>query len=207
MFATTAGFLGFNLKSDFLDQLTGKYVFALWAKGAASVDAVLASDAANPAALQVTVSGLGFLVQAIGQGKASVTTATYGKSALSEVKTGTGSSATKIDFGVADSQFVLGIGNGAETYLTGVKSSLADSADFQAAFSGLPTEYDGVAYVNVAGLASMSAPSASSSTDGTPVAGMSKAVTGAANVKSFAMVSYVKDGLAYTSSMLVVEKK
>ena len=207
MFKTTAGFLGFNLKADFLDQLTGKYVFALWAKNASSVGAVLASDTANPAALQVTVSGLGFLVQAVGQGKAAVSTVTYGKSALSEVSTGTGGSAIKIDFGVADSQFVLGVGDGAKKYLTGGTSSLADSADYKAAFTGLPTEYDGVAYVNVAGLSGISAASAGSITGGTPVAGMKVAMTGASNVKSFAMVSYKKDGLAYTSSMLVVEKK
>ena len=213
MYATTAGLLGFNLKTDFLDQLTGKYVFALWSNGGAgasvsSFDGVLASEASNPAALQVTVSGLGFLVQAIGQGSASVTTATFGDSALSEVSIGSGDSATKIDFGVAKAQFVLGIGTGAESYLTGNKESLADSRDYKAAMSALPAEYDGVVYVNVAQLSTMTSNVSGAMIDGgTPVSGVATATADASKVKSFALVSYKKGGLAYTSSMLVVEAK
>lgn len=207
LYQATAGFLGFNLQKDFLDQLTGKYVFALWANGMAStpslssINGVLASDAANPGAVQISVGGLGFLIQAVGQGKASVSTVSFGSDALSEVKAGSGSSATTIDFGVASKQFVLGIGDGAKTYLTGAKSSLADSANFKAAFTGLPAEYDGMAYVNVASLSQMSG---GAMTGATPVAGAS---AGVSNVKSYAMVSYKKGGLAYTSSMLLVTTK
>ena len=147
------------------------------------------------------------MIQAIGQGSASVKTVAFGKSALSEATIGSSGTATKIDFGVADNQFVLGIGDGAETYLTGPKTSLADSADYKAAFTGLPTEYDGIAYVNVAALSSMGSSTSGSILGGTPVAGVSTATAAASKVKSYAMVSYKKDGLAYTSSLLVVETK
>jgi hypothetical protein len=158
--------------------------------------------------LQVTVSGLGFLIQAVGQGSAAVKTVNFGQSALSEATIGSGETATKVDFGVAGKQFVLGLGNGAETYLTGTTNSLADSADYKAAFTGLPTEFDGVAYVNVAALSAMSSTTTSDMIGGgTPVAGISTAAADVSKVKSFAMVSYKKNGLAYTSSMLVVETK
>ena len=207
MFAQTAGFLGFNMQKDFLDQLTGQYALALWASGgsASTVNAVLASDAANPAALQVSVSGLGFLIQAVGAGKAAVKTVTFGSDALSEVTLGSGSSATKIDFGVASKQFIVGVNDGANAYLTRGSSSLADSADFKAAFAGLPTDINSMAYVNVAGLNSLSSSATSSIMGATPVAGMAAAEAGASRVKSYAMVGYTKDGLAHTSSQLLIE--
>lgn len=207
MFAQTAGFLGFNMQKDFLDQLTGQYALALWTNGSStsSVNAVLASDAANPAALQVSVSGLGFLIQAMGQGRASVKTVTVGSDALSEVTLGSGSSATKIDFGVASKQFILGVNDGATTYLSGVSSSLADSSAYKAAFAGLPsTDLTGVTYVNVAGLDQMSSSATSSILGATPAAGVGAAEAGASKVSSYAMVSYQKDGLAYTSSQLLL---
>lgn len=207
MYAQTAGFLGFNLQKDFLDQLTGQYALALWTSGESdsTVNAVLASDATNPASLQVSVSGLGFLIQAVGSGKAAVTTVDFGSDALSEVTLGSGSSATKVDFGVASKQFILGVNDGAKTYLSGVSSSLADSSEFKDAFAGLPSDVNGMAYVNVAGLNSLSSSASESILGATPVAGMAAAEAGASKVKSYAMVSYEKDGLTHTSSQLLIE--
>jgi hypothetical protein len=62
-----------------------------------------------------------------------------------------------------------------------------------------------MAYVNVAGLNSLSSSATNSILGATPIAGMAAAEAGASKVKSYAMVSFEKDGLAHTSSQLLIE--
>lgn len=154
MYAQMATLLGFNLKTGLLDQLTGEYGFALWnvdLEDPTQISAVLVSDAADSAAISDSLSKLSFLVQAAGQGMATVTTETVGGGTVNTVTIGEeGATPIKIQYGVVDGEFVLSVGGGLDGYVAGSEQTLADSEAYQKALSLLPSEYDGVVYLDAA---------------------------------------------------------
>jgi hypothetical protein len=101
---------------------------------------------------------------------------------------------------------MVGLGDGVRVAAAGSKDSLADSDIYQTAFSYLPSTYDGIYFANLQQLQSASSSAGSGASgpgslidnivNGTPAA--------STPAQSFAAVSYVKDGLSYTSAIVVV---
>ena len=256
LFENAKQLLGFNLKTDFIEQMVGQYVFALWnvdPNDMASIGGILASKVKDPAIVSDALSKLSLLIQAGSQGSANVTTISINNSAVSHVVIGDGTSSTDIsfDYGVVGDQFMLGLNDSLNQYINGPDSSLADSPDYKAALSALPTEYDGIFYMDLQQAMALSTTYSSSldmgstldndadcgnySTqpeaqaaydadsitnydldmdfDGVACEDFFSAATPEATpaatsqypaLKSFALVSYKKDGLSYTSSILVI---
>ena len=154
LYQQAALLVGFNLKTDFIDQMVGEYGFALWgtlSDDLSEINAVLVSDTETPTVVADAVSKLSLLIQAAAQGQANVTTRVIGDSTVSviDITDDTGATIT-LEYGVVDDEFLLGIGGGIDGYLSGAAEPLSGSADYQAALAALPSEHDGVFYVNVA---------------------------------------------------------
>jgi|GEM_PF-1476448 len=154
LYAQTAMLIGFNLNSDFIQQMVGEYGFALWnvnIEDPSQISALLTSDVEEPATLTDALSKLSLLVQAAGQGQVNVTTRIVNDAAVSSIDiTSEGAPVATLEYGVIDGQFMLGVGGGIDEFVAGSSETLADSADYQAALAALPAEYDGIFYVNAA---------------------------------------------------------
>lgn len=206
MYEAVAQFLGFNLKTDFIDQMTGPYAFGVWgvdSQDPAEIGAVLVSGVDDPVVVSDAIGSTTFLIQAGGQGEVSVISRTVGDATVNTVSFHAEGSDMSVDFGVVDDQFVLGLGDGVDTLLLGPDGSLADSPRFIAAMESLPVEYQAVQFVDVAALVEASeAGGAGGMMDDvliTPVAGSMDEV----QPESFASVTYVEDGNTRTSAILL----
>lgn len=152
VFALAEQLLGFNLKTAFIDQMVGEYGFALWGLDLIDLSqtgGVLVSGVAEPAVLSDTVSKLSLLVQAAGQGQYAVTTRQVGEAVVSSVDLTATGTPTKIEYGVIDDEFVLGIGTGLDDYVGGVTDALANDPTYQAALAELPAEHNSVFYLDL----------------------------------------------------------
>ncbi len=154
LYAQTAMLIGFNLNTDFIQQMVGEYGFALWnvnIEDPSQISALLTSDVQEPATLTDALSKLSLLVQAAGQGQVNVTTRIVNDAAVSSIDiTSDGAPVATLEYGVVDGQFMLGVGGGIDEFVAGSSETLAGSADYQAAMAALPAEYDGIFYVNAA---------------------------------------------------------
>lgn len=201
-----AQFLGFNIKTDFIDQMTGPYAFGVWnidTEDPADIGAVLVSGVADPMTLGDTVGSISTLVQAAGQGEVSVVSRQVGGATVNNVSFDNNGSMMSVDFGIIEDQFVLGVGDGVDTLLLGPDGSLEDSPRYTAAVSKLPSEYEAIQYVDVATLSSINSGIADDMVGdllATPVAGgMSQT-----QPEAFAMVTYTEDGFSRMSAILIV---
>jgi hypothetical protein len=206
MYDAVAQFLGFNLKLDFLDQLTGPYAFGVWdldAQNPAELSAVVISDTNDEVVLGDTIGSISFLVQAAGQGEVRVVSRTVGGSSVNNVTFDADGTTMSIDFGVVGDQFVLGLGDGVNTVLVGPDGSLADSPRYMDALAHLPAEYESIQYVDVAALAELSETAAASDLMGDLVASPVAGTMAETQPDTFASVTYVEDGYSRTSAIIV----
>ena len=201
-----AQLIGFNLKTDFIDQLTGPYAFGVWNVDAEMPTVALVSGADDLVKLGDTLGTISLLIQAGGQGQTNVTSLVVEGGSLDHVEFEDGGTTYEIDYGVANGEFVLSLGGGAETVVNGPAESLADSTRYTTALSYLPSEYQAVYYVDLvrAEDAGEDAAGALIGEDG-PLANMlAIPEAGGSPAESLAAVSYVEDGYAFTSGIVVV---
>jgi hypothetical protein len=220
LYAQTARLIGFNLKTDFIDQLTGEYGLAAWninTDDPAQINALLTSGTASPATVSDALSKLSLLIQAAGQGQATVTTKTIANSTVSVLTIPQdGGSPIIIEYGVVNGEFLLSFGNALDNYIAGISNPLSQSKDFQDAFAALPAEHTGVFYLNVqealaldsTSMTSIDETLAAMSSDATPTAMSGEATPTAGNqysaIRSFATVTYKEGGYNRTSSILLI---
>ncbi|HQY30275.1 MAG TPA: DUF3352 domain-containing protein [Thermomicrobiales bacterium] len=207
-YAQLESLLGFNFKTDFMDQMTGPYGFALWnldANNPAKIAAVLTSQVDTPDKVDNTISTVVNLIQLAGQGSLSVTSHTVPGGSLNNILAPVDGDSISIDFGLIGDQFVLGIGDGAETALTGATDSLADSDVFKTAMSELPTEYQAIYFANVQELQAASEDSGMMGSGNLLDEITSQQAASNNAVESFAAVTYVKDGATFTSAIIIVK--
>jgi hypothetical protein len=208
MYDSLASSFGFNLKTGFIDQLVGPYGFAVWgidSEDVADVNVALVSGVADETVLGDTLGTISLLVQAGGQGQINVTSRALEGGSVNHIEISEGGTETSVDYGVVGGEFVLGVGDGAETVINGPSESLADSTMYTTALSYLPEEFQAIYYLDIAQLeaAEQGMGDAGFSQDdliidiiGTPGAG--------SQAQSFAAVTYVQDGSYFTSGILVV---
>jgi hypothetical protein len=208
MYESLGGMVGFNLKTDFIDQMAGPYGFGVWGisgENPADLNMALVSGVADEQMLGDTLGTISFLIQAGAQGQANVTSRELEGGSVNHIDIEDGETTVGIDFGVVGDEVVLGVGDGAETVVNGPNESLADSETYGAALSNLPDEYQAVYYADIAQLQAAGQ-------------GMSDADVGQndliidfigtpgteSTAESFAAVTYVDSGYFFTSGILVV---
>jgi hypothetical protein len=155
IFAQSAQVIGFNVKTDLIDQLQGEYGLALW--GLNMIDPsglgfLFVTGIENQATVQDVVSKISLLAQSAGGGEFSVTTRTVGESVINSIDLSSSGFPITLDYGVVGDQLIISLGSGLEGYLAGQPTALADSAAYTAALSGVPETPTSVFYVDLAQL-------------------------------------------------------
>lgn len=156
LFASAESLLGFNLKSDFADQLVGEFGLAISLEGSVAntnatpaVDAIMVSELNNPVLVQDALSKISFIIGA-GMGDAgAIETRDVNGSQVSMVDLSETGVADRAEFGVVDGELVISVGNGLDDYLGAPESPLSQDASFTAVMEQLPTDYGSLAYINM----------------------------------------------------------
>jgi len=158
-FAQLEAILGFNVKTDFIDQMVGEWGMAVWglnADAAATMDPtsvkfLLVSNTQTAATVSDAVSKLSLLLQAGLSGQGAVTTRVLGQDQINVLTIDDGTSPTPIviEYGVVNRQFVISYNGAIDELVTDGGDSLAQNATYQAALAALPTEYNGQLYVDL----------------------------------------------------------
>jgi hypothetical protein len=155
VFADSAQVIGFNIKTDLIDQLQGEYGLALWGLNMldpSGLGFLFVTGVENQATVQDVVSKISLLAQSAGGGEFTVTTRTVGESVVSSVDLTAFGLPVTLDYGVVGDQLIISLGSGLEGYLAGQPTTLADNAEYTAALSGVPENPTSVFYVDLAQL-------------------------------------------------------
>ncbi len=145
--------LGFNIQTDFIEQMVGPYAFAISASdllsGTPNVSSVLASGTEDPSVVAGVVDQIGVLLtSAIGEA-AEVSTREVDGSTVQVIDASASGFPLIIELGVVGEDFILGVGEGLDQFVNGPDEPLSESENYQAAMGELPQEYTGVSYVNL----------------------------------------------------------
>ncbi len=147
-YATLEGMLGLNLQTDLFQQLTGEY--ALWMRGGAdpsTIAALFASGVSDPATVAGALDQINLLVQGAGGGESFVTTRTVGDGSVSTIELGPGAPA--FEYGTADGELLVGVGDAIDVHTSGTGEGLGSSAQYQDVMATLPTEHSSTLYVDL----------------------------------------------------------
>lgn len=152
IFDQSAQVIGFNVKTDLIDQLVGEYGVALW--GLNMIDPsglgfLFVTGIENQATVQDVVSKVSLLAQSAGGGEFTVTTRTVGESVVNSVDLSSSGFPLTLDYGVVGDELVISLGAGLEGYLAGPPDRLADNATYTAALAGVPENPSSIFYVDL----------------------------------------------------------
>jgi hypothetical protein len=226
IYAFLGRFLAFNPRTDLIDQLVGEWAFALSVRsldpsGVAGVfvsgtkNDLIVNDAVTKLAVWLNLLALGGV--ASGSGSSAIF-ADQTAGAHTEEVNGTltqvieipipeMNTSLRVQWGVVRGQVVFGVGDGFTSYLNGPVATLADSPRYRSVMSELPTEHNGVFYLNLAEMINLVQPlvqqeidaAQGGSTPGTTMPDLS-------GIQSYGMVSYERDGMRGTSALLMISE-
>ena len=103
--------LGFNLQTDFIQQLQGEFGFAVTGvdpMDQANVSALLTSEVGDPVVVADALSGIGTLIQAASEGQAELSTITIGDASVSQIAVVADGSEINVQYGVIGDEFAIG---------------------------------------------------------------------------------------------------
>jgi hypothetical protein len=152
IYAQAASVLGFNLKTDFIDQLEGEYGFALSASdltsGSPKVDAIFVTDTVNAQKVTDVASKISFILAAAIDGD-MMSSREVGGSTVTTLNLGDASTPLKVEYGVVDGQLLIGVNDGIDTYVSGPANPLSDSPLYMDTLAQLPGDPTGISFVNL----------------------------------------------------------
>ncbi len=172
IFQQAASVIGFNIKTDFIDQLTGEFGVAVSASDITSstpkISAIMYSDTGNAAKVTDVASKISFILAA-GLGGDTLSSRDIGGSSVTSIDLTNSGLPVTVEFGVVNGQLLIGTDDGITSYVNGPKSSLADDKIYQDTLAALPKDATGITYVNVQGLLPLIDEATSSLTGATTV--------------------------------------
>lgn len=152
IYAQAASVLGFNLKTDFIDQLDGEYGFALSASNLTSgnpkIDALFVTDTVNAQKVTDVASKISFILAAAIDGE-KISSRDVGGSTVTTLDLGDPSMPLKVEYGVVNGQLLVGVNDGIDTYITGPAQPLATSPLYTDTLAQLPGDPTGITFVNL----------------------------------------------------------
>ncbi|MGB3306293.1 MAG: DUF3352 domain-containing protein [Thermomicrobiales bacterium] len=155
IFAQAANVLGFNIKTDFIDQLTGEFGVAVSASDLTgsnpNISAIFVSDTEDATKVTDVASKISFILASALGGDVLSSRDVNGSSITSIDLSGTGVAAA-LEFGVVDGQLLIGTDSGINDYVNGPTDSLADNKVYQDTMAELPAAATGITFLNVQGL-------------------------------------------------------
>ena len=154
-YAEAAETLGFNLKTDFIDQMVGEFGLALRVSNFLDpngIGAIFVSGVDDEGAVTDVLSKASVLLTA-GLGDSTTTTYTTRDldgdriNVIEDTSTGF---PIKVEYGVVGDEFVVGFGSSLDDYVAGATDTLADNPQYQAVMGTLPAENSSITYVDLA---------------------------------------------------------
>ncbi|MFT4036646.1 MAG: DUF3352 domain-containing protein [Thermomicrobiales bacterium] len=147
-YEAAAGILGVNLQTDLFQQFVGEY------GGWLTVDAtgqsgtgVFASKVEDPETVSNALMQISLLIQStVSSDDDTFTTKAVGGGNVYSMDMGDG---TSLEFGVIDDMFVLGLGDSVERFAGAQSDSLESGALYQSVMSNLPTDTNGIFYLDL----------------------------------------------------------
>lgn len=154
VFTQAESLLGFNLKTDLIDNLVGEFGIAVTVGNVfaqvPTIDAIVVSDIENPTVVQDAVSKISFIVGAVLQGESAAVESRDVNGSVVNVIDLTGTELDmKVEFGVVGDEIVVSVGNGLDDYILGPESSLSQAPNFQAVLEVMPAEYGSLTFINM----------------------------------------------------------
>lgn len=156
-FDEAAAMLGFNPKTDLLDQLNGE--FGMYAdasnvfSGQPVIDVAFVSDVADAQTVEDATTQISFLASSIAGEDVTVTERQVPGGAVTSIPLSsedTGDIALTLEYGVVDGQLLIGLNNGIDSYLDGSTTRLADDPVYEQTMSVLPQDnIVGVQFLNL----------------------------------------------------------
>lgn len=213
-FAQAADELGFDLRTDLLNQLVGEHAFSLALTPALlagnvdeGFDAVFASGLDDPTVVTDSAERVARLLER-DAAQADVSTRQLGGDTVYVVTDpeAEGQGMPSLEFGVVEDQLLIGIGDGIDRYVEGPDEALADDERYRRVMATLPSEYQGSVYVNVGqivGLFQLATAGMMAGPDATPVASPDPSTPTSA-VEAFASVVTTEDDVQRVSSILYI---
>lgn len=159
IFAQAEAMLGFNIKTDFIDNLTGEYGAALSLSDilseVPSVDALFVTDVSNPLAVQDVISKVSFILGAGLGDQTTIETRSVDGSNINVIDLTDTGFAEKAEFGVIGDELIISVGSGLDDYLDGPATSLSEDESFNQLMANLPSEYTSMTYIDMNAVVSM----------------------------------------------------
>lgn len=170
IFSQAASVLGFNLKTDFIDQLDGEYGFAISATDLTSnnpkIDAIFVTDTVNAQKVTDTASKISFILAA-GMDSSKISTRDVKGSSITSLDLGDSSMPLKVEYGVVGNQLLIGVNGGIDTYVNGPAQPLASSPLYKDTLAQLPGNPTGITFVNLEQITPLIAEAEAAYTSGT----------------------------------------
>ena len=148
--------LGFNLRTDFVEQFVGEYALAVTVPDVATLlapdglFAIFVSGVEDPSTLADSVDALTpFLTEGLGE-TTTVETREVDGSDVTTISDESLGLPIEAEYGVVDDQFLIGLGQSIDAFREGPEDPLADDDLYQEVMELLPEEHSGVVYVNLA---------------------------------------------------------
>lgn len=153
VFAQAEQLLGFNLKTDLIDHLTGEFGISVAVGDIESmtpdVNALIVSQVDDAAAVTDTMTRVAMLVGALLGDQTAVQQTQVGDSTVNSVDISDSGINTTVDFGVVGDDLVIGVGSGVNDYANGAESPMSQDPNFTAVMEHMPSEYGSLTYVNM----------------------------------------------------------
>ncbi|MGI8644688.1 MAG: DUF3352 domain-containing protein [Thermomicrobiales bacterium] len=148
--------LGFNLRTDFVEQFVGEYALAVTVPDIATLMApdglfaIFVSGVEDPSTLADSIDALTpFITEAVSE-TTTVDTRDIDGSEVTVISDDSSGFPIEAEYGVVDDQFLIGFGQSIDTFIEGPDDPLSDDAVYQDVMGLLPEEQSGVVYVNLA---------------------------------------------------------
>ena len=153
IFAQAEAQLGFNIKTDFIDQLVDEYALSVsvtdFFGDAPEIDAIFVSGVADETTVNDVLSKFSFLAASMAPEEAVTSRDLADGTSLYQINVGDETFPMILELGVIDGQLVIGLNKGIDNYVDGPTEALSDDPNYQTVFSNLPTDITGAAFVNV----------------------------------------------------------
>lgn len=156
VFEEAEGLIGFNLKTELLDQLVGEWAMAGEVAELTSlepdINAVFVTELDDDAVVADVVSNITNMIASQEDETISVSSRQVDGSDVTVIDLSEGGTPLVLEYGVVDGSLLIGINQGIDDFVDGPSSPLADSETFQDTFAELPSEVTSIAYIDVQGV-------------------------------------------------------
>jgi len=153
VFAQAESVIGFNIKTDFLDQMSGQWGFGLTVQNvtdsSADIDAVFVSETGDATSVTDVTDKITAIVSSEGDESFEISSREVAGSSVTVIDLSESGFPFVLEYGVVNDQFVVGVNGGIDDFVNGPEAPLSESENFTATLDQLPETFNAISYVNL----------------------------------------------------------